>query len=78
MWFNNISAISLRSISLEKTVLLVEETEVHITQRCNESSSPGASFELTKLVVMDTDCRGSCKSNFHTITSPVPTSQRWV
>ena len=24
-------------------------------------------FELTTLVVIDTDCTGSCKSNYHTI-----------
>ena len=28
-----------------------------------------AGFELTTLVVVDTDCIGSCKSNNHTITS---------
>jgi hypothetical protein len=31
-------------------------------------------FELTTLVVIGTDCTGSCKSNYHTITkhdSPV-------
>ena len=27
-----------------------------------------AGFELTTLVVIDTDCIGSCKSNYHTIT----------
>jgi hypothetical protein len=26
-------------------------------------------FELTTLVVMETDCTGSCKSNYHTITT---------
>jgi hypothetical protein len=26
-------------------------------------------FELTTLVVIDTDCTGSCKSNYHTITT---------
>jgi hypothetical protein len=25
-------------------------------------------FELTTLVVIGTDCTGSCKSNYHTIT----------
>jgi hypothetical protein len=30
-------------------------------------------FELTALVVKDTDCIGSCKSNYHTITTtPAP------
>jgi len=29
-------------------------------------------FELTTLVVIGTDCIGSCKSNYHTITTPGP------
>ena len=28
-----------------------------------------AGFELTTLVVMDTDCIGSCKSNYYTATT---------
>jgi hypothetical protein len=28
-----------------------------------------AGFELTTLVVMDTDCTDSCKSNYHAITT---------
>jgi hypothetical protein len=28
-----------------------------------------AGFELTTLVVIDTDCMGSCKSNYHMITT---------
>jgi len=28
-----------------------------------------AGFEFTTLVVIDADCRGSCKSNYHTITT---------
>jgi len=28
-----------------------------------------AGFELTTLVVIDSDCRGSCKSNYYTITT---------
>jgi hypothetical protein len=28
-----------------------------------------AEFELTTLVVIGTDCIGSCKSNYHTITT---------
>jgi hypothetical protein len=28
-----------------------------------------AGFELTTLVVICTDCTGSCKSNYHTITT---------
>ena len=32
-------------------------------------SSPSSKFELTTLVVIDTDCIGGCKSNYHTITA---------
>ena len=31
-----------------------------------------AGFELTTLVVIGTDCIGSCKSNYHTITTTMP------
>ena len=73
--FNNISAISWRS------VLLVEETGGH-----GESHRPVAShwqtlshnvvhlalIEIrtpTTPVAISTDCIGSCKSNYHTITT---------
>jgi hypothetical protein len=32
-------------------------------------TSPWSRFELTTLVVIGTDCIGSCKSNYHTITT---------
>jgi len=32
-------------------------------------ASPWSRFELTTSVVIDTDCIGSCKSNYHTITA---------
>ena len=32
-------------------------------------TSPWAGFELTTLVVIGTDCTGSCKSNYHTTTT---------
>ena len=74
--FNNISAISWRS------VLLLKETGVP-----GENHRPAAShwklyhiivyrvhhawslFDLTTLVVISTDSIGSCKSNYHTITT---------
>ena len=36
---------------------------------CIEYTSPWTGFELTTLVVIGTDCTGSCKSNYHTITT---------
>ena len=74
--FNNISVIPWRS------VLLVEETGENYRPAashwqtlshtsCVEYTSPWAGFELTTLVVIGTDCIGSCKSNYHaTKTAP--------
>jgi hypothetical protein len=74
--FNNISVISCRS------VLLVEETRVpgenhrpvaksltnyHIMLYRAHLACAGS--ELMTLVVMGTDCIGSFKSNYHTITT---------
>jgi hypothetical protein len=73
--FNNISVISWRS------VLLVEETggprenhrpQVQVTNKLYHImlyTSPWSIFELTTSVVIGTDCIGSCKSNYHTITA---------
>ena len=72
--FNNISVISWRS------VLLMEETGeyklYHIILYRVHLSWMG--FEITALLVTDTDCIGSCKSNYHTITTTtVPTIRLW-
>ena len=70
--FNNISVISWWS------VLLVEETggpEENLSQITDKLShimlyiSVWSRFELTTSVVIGTDCRGSCKSNYHMITT---------
>ena len=45
-----------------------------ITYYCIEHTSPWTGFALTTLVVIDTDCIGSYKSNYHTITT-MTTSQ---
>ena len=39
-----------------------------------------AGFELTKLVVIGTDCIGSCKSNYNTITTTTPSCchENWI
>jgi len=68
--FNNISIISWRS------VLLLGETGVpgenhrpvaiFIIKLYIEYTSSLAGFELTTLMVICTDCVGSCKSNYHT------------
>ena len=77
--FNNISVISWRS------VLLVEETGVpgenHLSQVTAKLyhimlyTSTWSIFDLTTSVVIGTDCIGSCKSNYHTITTTMPPSE---
>jgi hypothetical protein len=53
-------------------------TDNFITQYCNGYTSSWAGFELTTLVVIDTDCTGSCKSNYHTITTITASCQDQV
>ena len=76
--FNNISLTSWQSVLLveeigypEKTTGLPQVTDklclYHtMLYRVHLSS---ARFELTTLVVIGADCIGSCKSNYHTITT---------
>ena len=71
--FNNFSVISWRP------VLLVEETGIpwEKTQTCHyhimlyRVHLAWVRFELTNLVVIGNYCIGSCKSNYHTITTIV-------
>jgi hypothetical protein len=65
--FNNISAISWQSVSWWRKLVYPEKTTDHIM--FIEYTLPWTGFELTTLVVIGTDCTGSCKSNYHMITT---------
>jgi hypothetical protein len=43
--------------------------DLQITKCCIEYTSAWVEFGLTTLVVVGTDCIGSCKSNYHAITT---------
>ena len=43
---------------------------------CTEYTLPWTGFKLTTLVVIGTDCIGSCKSNYHTIMTM--TAPPWI
>ena len=52
----------------EITTDLSQVTDKYITW-CIEYTLPWMEFELTTLVMIGTDCIGSCKSNYHMITA---------
>ena len=66
--FNNISALSWRSVLL---VGVPGETRIPAASHIllYRVHLAWAGFELSTLVVIFTDCIGSCKSNYHTITT---------
>jgi len=53
----------------EKTTDLSQVIDKHYQIMLYRVQLPWAGFELTTLVVIGTDCIGSCKSNYHTITT---------
>jgi hypothetical protein len=75
--FNNISVILWRS------VLLVKETRVHwenhrsVTDKLDHillyRVQDGAVFEFPTLVMIGTDCIGSCKSSYYSLSSKTRT-----
>jgi hypothetical protein len=75
--FNNISVISWRSVWLMEETGVLGENHWPVASHWQTlshsivSSTPRHErvFELTILVVIGTDCTGSCKFNYHTITT---------
>jgi len=67
--FNNISVISVVSFisggKQRKWPTCRKVLTNFITYCCIEYTSTWMGFKLTTLVVIGTDCTGSCKSNYH-------------
>ena len=79
MWWSTIRPITpVTNILVEETRVLGENHwpvanhwQILSHKSCIEYTSPWAGLKLTTLVVIGTDCIGSCKSNYHTITTTI-------
>jgi hypothetical protein len=75
----SISVISWRSALLVEDTGAAEENLTlksltnFVTSFCIKYTSPWVGFELTTLMVIDTDYTGSCKSTYHTIMTTATT-----
>jgi hypothetical protein len=75
--FNNISIISWRSVFIARGNQCIRRKPLTCRKSltnfydicCIRYTSTWVGFKLTTLVVIGTDCIGSCKSNYHTITT---------
>jgi hypothetical protein len=72
--FNNLQVISWRSDLLVEEIWVPGENHIPVASHWQtyhiilyEYTLPSARFELTTLMVIGTDCTGSCKSNYHMI-----------
>ena len=54
--------------TIEQTGICRSRTMIHLNS-CIEYTSPRPGFELTTLLVIGTDCIGSYKFDYHTITT---------
>ena len=61
----------------EKTIHLPQVNDKLYYIMLYTSTSPWSGFEITTSVVIETDCTGSCKSNYHTITSTTVPGLGW-
>jgi hypothetical protein len=78
--FNNISVISWLSVLLVEDTGGPGENLLQVTDKLYYImlyTSPWSRFELTTSVVIGTDCIGSCKSNYHTITAKMAPVMSW-